>query len=159
MTPLLPLGLALLGTTTAKADTPWTQAVEIAAAVDDAVPKITLTWKADPNDNIYSSGYYPGYTIYRRSLSDPDWTLLGPGGNGLDRVYVDSSVSVGTPYEYKIVKQFSYAQINYTGYGYIRAGIKVPMVESRGTVLLLVDNAIASGLAPEIARLQRDPPR
>src|SRR5258708_2770669 len=112
MAPLLPLGLALLGGTTAKADTPWTQAVEIAAAVDDSAPSITLTWKADPNDNIYFSGYHPGYTVYRRALSDPDWTLLGPGDE-LDRVYVDSSVSVGTPYEYKIVKQFSYAQINY----------------------------------------------
>ena len=45
--------------------------------------------------------------------------------------YADSSVAVGTAYEYQITKVTS----TYNGYGYIQAGINAPLVEGRGKVL------------------------
>ena len=44
----------------------------------------------------------------------------------------------------------------YYGQGYIYAGIQAPLVESRGKVVLLVDNTFTSSLSNELARLQQD---
>src|SRR6185295_10099117 len=66
--------------------------------------------------------------------------------------YADTSAVAGLAYEYQVVKNAG----SYTGYGYIQAGINVPLVESRGKVVLIVDNTYASGLAAELTRLQQD---
>jgi len=41
-------------------------------------------------------------------------------------------------------------------YGFIYAGIEIPEVESRGKILLLVENSLASPLSNEIAQLEKD---
>ena len=62
-------------------------------------------------------------------------------------------MTVGTTYEYQIVKA---STVGYTGYGYIYAGINAPLVDSRGKVILVVDNSFSSSLSNELARLQSD---
>ncbi len=152
---VLVLGLALLlGRAGLRADTPWTLAVEMAAEVDESAPRIVLHWKPDPNDRIYGSDYFPAYTIYRRQLSDNGWTELGMG-DAVNHLYEDRQVTLGTPYEYKVVKEFNHG-IKYTGYGYLRSGIGVPATESRGTVLLLVDRAVGNDLADPVRILKSD---
>ena len=44
----------------------------------------------------------------------------------------------------------------YGGEGYVYSGIQMPLVENRGTVILLVDETQASALTMELARLQQD---
>jgi hypothetical protein len=65
---------------------------------------------------------------------------------------VDTSVSVGTSYEYQIHKTCS----GYVGFGYLYSGINVPLVESRGKILLIVDNTYTTNLSSELTRLQQD---
>src|SRR6185312_387031 len=65
--------------------------------------------------------------------------------------YVDTDVSVGVGYEYKVV-----ASNTTSSNAYIHAGIELPLVENRGKLILLVDDAFSQSLAFEINRLQQD---
>ena len=46
--------------------------------------------------------------------------------------------------------------LTYGGSGYIYAGIQVPLADSRGKVVLVVDSTVVPSLALELARLQQD---
>src|SRR3954468_11722191 len=123
----------------------WDYAVQVSATVDASSPKITLTWPQD------STAAVSSYTVYRKAFGDTSWgssvTLPGSATS-----YVDNNVSSGNSYEYQIVK----ATGSYTGYGYIYSGIKAPIIENRGKLVLVVDNTIANSLATELNLLQRD---
>ncbi|MBU4230867.1 MAG: immunoglobulin domain-containing protein, partial [Proteobacteria bacterium] len=89
--------------------------------------------------------------LYRKSRDAVSWgasaTLAANATN-----YVDTSVVVGSNYEYRIL----ISTASYSSYGYIYTGIETPLVESRGKVILLVDNTQAASLAYELMRLQQD---
>jgi PKD repeat protein len=66
--------------------------------------------------------------------------------------FVDNTVTMGTNYEYRIIRTGS----GYTGYGYINSGINVAPIEKKGKLILLVDSTFISGLASELTRLMDD---
>jgi hypothetical protein len=123
----------------------WEFSVQVSADVQVAPPRITLSW---PQDTYLAPA---AYTVYRKAPAATSWgsgtTLAGTATN-----YTDTAVNVGTGYEYQVVKRTS----QYTGYGYVYAGINLPLTEVRGRLLLVVDNTYAADLAHELARLQRD---
>ena len=126
------------------ADDTWLYAVQISAVIQTNPPQITLQWEPDQFGA-------DSYVVYRKLKSDTGWgsgTLL-PGTN---TSFTDTTVSLGAAYEYQIIK---HATLGYTGYGYIYAGIEAPLMETRGTVLLMVAADTAS-LTNELARLQQD---
>src|SRR5262245_36138927 len=109
--------------------------VQASVSVADSPPHIALTWPSDGCDTSTT------YTIYRKNPQDLSWggaTKLPPYATS----YVDTNVNVGVPYEYQIAKNTP----SFTGYGYVYAGIQVPMVEDRGTLLLVVDKTYAADL-------------
>lgn len=139
------LGFSLMLTLAAPAlETTWIYSVQATATVQSAPAQITLQWPEET---------YPitSYTITRKTAGSTAWgapvTLTGTA-----RIYTDTNVSIGTLYEYQIVKQGAF----FTGYGYVAAGIDVPLIESRGKLILVVDNTHASTLAPELQQFQRD---
>jgi hypothetical protein len=71
--------------------------------------------------------------------------------SGTATSYIDTNVTLGTAYEYQVVKSASYV-----GYGYISSGIELPPTESRGKLLLVVDNSFTEILTNELAQLQQD---
>jgi hypothetical protein len=123
----------------------WNYAVQVSSAVQSSPPQITLSWPQDTSVTPSS------YTVYRKAPSATSWgagtTLAGTATS-----YTDTGVTAGTAYEYQIVKNAG----TYYGYGYIQTGINVPLVESRGKVVLVVDNTYAANLAAELTRLQQD---
>ena len=127
------------------ADSTWVYSVQVSATVQATPPKITLTWQPDQ----YGAN---SYTVYRKAATDSSWSG-GTTLSGTTTSYVDSNVTPGSTYEYKIVKA---ASLGYTGYGYIYAGINAPMPENRGKVVLVVDNTYSAQLTNELARLQSD---
>ena len=135
---LIPLVLAA----SAQDVAPRKYTVRASASVQESPPRIALTWPSEGDAN--------SYTIYRRTL-DSGWQQIGSLGGG-DTSFTDGNVNVGTPYEYQIVKQTS----RYTGYGYLRAGIRVPSADYHGKLLLLVENSPAGALGGELDRLQAD---
>jgi hypothetical protein len=123
----------------------WNYAVQVSATVQESPAKITLTWPQD------TSGTPSGYTVYRKSLTSTSWGS-GTSLPGSATSYTDTSVTPGGAYEYQIVK----AAGGYTGYGYIYAGINLPLVDNRGKVILVVDNTHTTALSFELNRLVDD---
>ena len=118
-------------------------AVQLFATVQATPPSITLTWVL-----------YPGataYAIYRRSQGATTWGSAVANLTGSATQYVDNGVSAEVVYEYKVSRTASG-----TGYGYVLSGVSRPAVEQRGTLVLLVDSAIAQQLAPEVTQLEDD---
>lgn len=126
------------------ADNTFLYAVQVSATVQENPPQITLQWPPDPNGA-------NSYVVYRKLK---DYTSWGSGTTlpGSATSFTDYGVSLGSAYEYQVIK---YATLGYTGYGYIYAGIKAPMIEDRGKLLLIVAADTAS-LSGELARLQTD---
>jgi hypothetical protein len=119
--------------------------VQASSVIAVLPPRITLSWPQDTN------GIPLSYTVHRKAPGAPSW---GPGTTlpGSATSFADADVAVGRAYEYRIVK----AAGSYTGYGYVQTGIDVPLVDARGTVVLVVDRTHAGSLAIELDRLERD---
>lgn len=142
---LILLTLVLAAHTSLAIEMTWEYSVQVSATVQASPAQITLSWPQDQYTTPNS------YTVYRKTPSDTSW---GTGVNlsGTSTSYVDNNVTVGTAYEYQIVKVTS----QYTGYGYIYSGINVPMTDNRGKLLLVVDKTYAADLVNELAQLQQD---
>ncbi|HWQ91134.1 MAG TPA: fibronectin type III domain-containing protein, partial [Clostridia bacterium] len=117
----------------------WEYSVQVSAAIQASPAQITLNWPQDQYTQPSS------YTVYRKGPGDASWGS-GTSLPGTTTSYVDKNVTVGTAYEYQVVKVTS----QYTGYGYVYSGINLPMSESRGKLLLVIDNTHASALATEL---------
>lgn len=126
-----------------QAGPPRKGAVQISAAVQEAPPRITLSW-VDEGDAL-------SYRVSRRTR-DSGWQQIATPGGG-ETSLADANVALGTKYEYQIVKSSS---AGYTGYGYISAGIRIPPVDYRGKVILIVESALAGAMGGELEQLQSD---
>ena len=141
------LGLILLARSAAAGADTFIWAVQLSAVVQTSPPRITLNWEAD-------DPYDPtNYTIFRKAKGDVSWGSSIATLDGSASTFTDSAVSVGSAYEYQVIKHDA---PGYVGYGYIYAGIQAPLLESRGTLLLIVETNVTAGLASELARLQSD---
>ena len=119
-------------------------AVQVSVIAQTNPPQILLVWPADSGAS--------GYTVYRKALGANTWGT-GIASLGATAVsYPDTQIVVGSNYEYRVSKTAS----GYYGEGYVFAGIQAPLVETRGKVVLLVDNTFSTNLAMELARLQQD---
>ncbi len=95
--------------------------------------------------------------VYRKS---PDSTLWGavrttiPAGT---TAWTDTTVAVGTPYEYRFHALGVPSAWDSTNVRtYVLAGIDVDRTSSRGRVVLVMPSSIQTPLASEIARFKRD---
>ncbi|HUS57286.1 MAG TPA: fibronectin type III domain-containing protein [Planctomycetota bacterium] len=116
--------------------------VMLRADVQQKAPRITLRWIAHPGAT--------GYAVYRRIMGQPDWgTAMSLPAEALE--FADKTAKAATAYEYKVVRSGPVE-----GYGYACAGLELPLVESRGKLVLIVDDTHAAELASELKRLERD---
>ncbi len=136
--------LTLSSSLVLQATDPQYYAVQASANVQISPPQISLVWPADPNAT--------GYTVLRKDPSASSWSSVG-SVSGSATSFLDDGVVSGKAYEYQISKTTS---VGYAGYGYVCAGINAPLIEQRGTIILLVDNLYAANLATELSRLQQD---
>jgi Bacterial Ig domain len=144
-----PLGVGLLWCTAflASAQSVQDYAVRVSAVVQTNPPSITLTWPANSEAT--------NCIRYRKMRDATSWgvgTSLATNATN----YVDTNVSIGSAYEYRISRTARTGTNYYSSEGYIYAGIEAPLVESRGKVVLVVDDAVAPSLTMELARLQLD---
>lgn len=115
-------------------------------------PSITLSWNSDP--------YAESYNIERKHKAETTWTYIGETGADATS-FTDKTVELSIGYEYavrKLCKQpiTDDSTLTYQGSGYIYAGIDVLPPDTRGTVLLLVDNTMSAPLALELQQLEAD---
>ena len=123
---------------------PVDYSVLVTAEVQASPPRITLSW---PPGRFVTS-----YSVARKVSGENRWETKASLAADASS-FSDSDVAVGVPYEYQITKTTSRG---FPGYGYIRAGIDLPTTESRGRILLVVDNTQAAALSFELTRLQQD---
>jgi hypothetical protein len=117
--------------------------VQISTTAQASPPKLTLRWKPNPGST--------GFTVQRRAKGATTWGASIASLAGSATQWVDNNVVVGQWYEYQITRSG-----NGGGSGFTSAGIQVPAIEQRGTVVLLVDNAFSASLASEITELIAD---
>ncbi|MBK8498337.1 MAG: T9SS type A sorting domain-containing protein [Flavobacteriales bacterium] len=140
------LGVALaMSALTASAQTSSQRAaVQLSATVQASPARITLAWTSIASTT--------SITIYRKLKTATSWgsVLATPATSAL--TYADNTASVGTAYEYKVVRVAG----GVTGTGYICAGIEVSPIDYRGKLLLLVDNTFSTSLSAELTTLRND---
>lgn len=130
-------------------------AIQVSAQVQASPPRITLGWP--------TNAHAINCKVYRKLLAAPSWgsplATLPAGAQG----FADTNVSVGTAYEYQVeVLTDYYPYPNgsvtdwLTAYGYCYAAIDAPLIEDRGKVILIVDDAFSGPLSNELAQLQQD---
>jgi hypothetical protein len=143
---LLCVAAALLSASFLAAQVPQDFAVEVSGTVSRTpVPTVTLAWPPNPQAT--------GFTVHRKSWKTTTWGASIVSLPGSATGYDDTNVSVGVKYEYRVTATTT---VGVTAYGYLASGIEIPLVESRGKVVLVVDNTHASALAAELTRLQED---
>jgi fibronectin type 3 domain-containing protein len=125
---------------------PQKYAVELSATIQESPPKITLTWPGDDDSE--------GYQVSKRTL-DSDWQAIANLPNSATS-FEDGSVQAGKVYEYRFVKTWAANDETYFGYGYIRSGIKAPLVDQHGIVLLVVESNLAGAIGGELDQLTSD---
>jgi len=98
--------------------------------------------------------------IYRRNFEEISWgaSLTAGWGNPIATLpsttqeWTDTNVIIGQAYEYQIYQQRGAP----AGIGYLLSGIKIPVKEYRGKIILLVKDNIAVSLSYELNRLKLD---
>lgn len=124
-------------------------AVDLRADVSTTVPRITLSWTLRQAANI------SGQQVFRRLKGGASWgTAVATLGNA-DTSWADTTALEGVEYEYWLKRTYS-ANYPANPQGYICAGVNIPMVESRGKLLLVIDDTMLVPLGPEIEQLKRD---
>ena len=144
---ILFLLIALFAATFARAQSARETTIGVSAAVQESPPRIALSWLP---------ANYPValQKIFRKAKGAPVWTDLAPLATNATG-YVDTAVAVGVSYEYFVFRIFSTTDPG-SASGYVNAGIRLPMVPSRGRAILLVDDTMAAGLAAELTRFAED---
>ena len=122
-------------------------AVPVTAVTQTSPNRITLSWPATPTAT--------GYTVSRKLKEATAWSApTSLPGTAIN--YIDSGVTGGFGYEYRVVKTAPSGTTSYKAYGYIYAGINLAPVTSRGGIVLLVDSTHAASLSNELTRLEWD---
>lgn len=120
--------------------------IRITTTVSYSPAAITFTWPAIHRGTQVS--------VFRKAKNDLSWDLNAPKATlpGNATTYTDNTVELGKDYEYF----FRGYGRDHNPYTYIYAGVGVTQVDSRGKVILLVDDTFTTSLKPELARLEMD---
>ena len=123
-------------------------AIDLKADVSPTVPRITLSW------TLRQAASITAQQVYRRLKGDVTWVSQATL-TVTDTSWADPTAVAGVEYEYWMRRTYTGLSPN-TAVGYITAGVDLPMVESRGKLLLVVDATMEAPLGPEIDQLKRD---
>lgn len=123
--------------------------IDLKATPSASVPRITLSW------SLRLAATITAQEVYRRPKGAVSWGTAVVTLGITDTSWADNSALEGVEYEYWLKRTYS-TNYPYTAQGYITAGVNLPMVESRGKALLVVDATMEGPLAPEIDQLKRD---
>lgn len=120
--------------------------MEVKAVIRASPPRITVQWNAAKQTIISQK-------IYRRLKGELNWVLQATL-TATTKQYIDDRVTANGAYEYFVHQVF--AGPAGSASGYLSAGIRVPEVQSRGRVIVLVDDTMEPSLTTELAQLDED---
>jgi len=108
--------------------------------VNKTSPSITIKWQK------VITGV-TSYNIFRKGKYETTWGIAKASIAGSDTMWVDKDVKLGQVYEYNIIKMNGTSSVGVT---YILSGIEVPVVHSRGNVLVVVEKSLATSLSGDL---------
>jgi hypothetical protein len=147
---LSPLAVLLFFAGAAFAQTGAVRAVQVHATTQASPPQITLNWETSPHP-------VTSIWIYRRlPNTGANWVYLGNDPAPTATTFTDTNVNPGVRYEYRVYRQYATTSSSDHARGYTIAGIDAPLLDKRGTVVLVIDSTQQSALASEIALFQRN---
>ncbi len=122
--------------------------IELAAKVRANPASIALSWPAVPLHDTQ-------IVLQRKLATEPAFTgppkaILAAGATD----WVDTDVRPGIAYDYFVERTLP--DSHWQSAGFLRAGIALPLVEDRGQIALVVEDAVLGPLSAEIARLEED---
>ena len=124
--------------------------IELDISVDEQQEEISFSW--DRNEDAGSA-----IEISRRvegELTGLSWIPQATLPRSTT-TWTDSSITPGVVYEYRFFVPVDEDFPNPTA-AYVSCGIRAPLVDTRGKVLLVVDETIASALGQELQRFEMD---
>jgi len=134
-------------------------AVMLRAEVQESPASIKIKWPLDKSTGVQ-------YFVFRKTSESRQWTDTLATLDSTATELTDNNVTAGKTYEYFVKKRkpglTMYGQPSNSSYyypfatGYIRTGIKIPARDSRGKLILLVDQNYVTPLAAEITTLEND---
>jgi len=119
----------------------------VTASVRKTPPRIELQWPP------YLSA--TNYEISRRTTIDGEWTPLTnlEAKAGVATGWVDTAVTPATVYEYQVRRSTGTGR---PAAGFALSAIERPLVDTRGTLILIVDSRLSAAVSNELVRLQQD---
>lgn len=127
----------------AYSQSPINQTIQLTTTIQPSKPSITFSW-----DTIAGA---VKITVYRKARTATAWgtaiATLAPTAT----IFKDTNIVIGGDYEYRF-----YETGSDTANTYVYAGIKVPVTEARGKMILLVDSTMIDSLHDELWHLQMD---
>lgn len=123
-----------------------------ASVVSQSPPQLRLEW-----DVVDYFGTAMDRKLFRRNKEDLEWgaPIATLPNSGTTYTYTDTTLTAGVAYEYRL-QTVRVSDQSLHSESYVSGGIDIPVIENRGTLLLLVDQSQASALAPELATLMQD---
>ena len=122
--------------------------VLVSAVIPPGSSTLRLLWAPEPEA--------VEFLAFRKLVGAPGWGWPLARLGGAATSWDDISAQPGVAYEYAVLKRYRAYGREKVGTGYVCAGVKVPLIDQRGTVVLVVDRTHAAGLRPELTRLQED---
>ncbi len=108
-------------------------------------PFIKLKW------NVAKDTATNYFVIFKKNREDKSFSEIARVDSSVFE-WIDTNVVIGKSYEY-YVENF---RSDFSAYGYINAGISLPLKEKRGTFVVFVDNTVYDSLKNEIYRYKTD---
>lgn len=127
--------------------------IPIKITTNDTRPSIILSWPGN--------GDARSYTIRRKTVSDNSYLSSFASVGFVDNTqsvqtsFEDTTIQAGILYEYEISGNFTPA-IPDTRNVYICAGINIPAVHKRGSILLLCDSSVINDIETDLSTLYFD---
>lgn len=123
------------------------ETIPLEATVQESPPQIRI------------KTYAPGtFSIYRKSPDVVDWGTAVATGVSLagEGTWTDSTVTVGTLYEYRFVNTAGTTTNSIYPSGYILCGIKVDATQPKGRMAVIVASDVLATLPTEFAQYKAD---
>jgi Ca2+-binding RTX toxin-like protein len=114
---------------------------------------VALTW------SIELEALANTWSVARREMGSQSWVTIASSimvedADPPSLNFQDSNVDVGVTYEYRVTH--TTPSDTFVGIGFVVVGVAKPVVDSRGTVILIVDSTQVEPLAYELARFTQD---
>jgi hypothetical protein len=122
--------------------------VLVSVEVRSSAPRLWLVWAPEAEAT--------AFLIFRKPVQAREWGSPVARLPGTATSWADPDAAVGEVREYAVLKRFRLGETERLGSGYVCAGVEAPMIDHRGTVVLVVDRTHAEGLRVELDRLQQD---